>query len=45
MPWRCSMDGLQAWQAAGQAVGSGKSSRHFQSNFELGQPLETRSRP
>ncbi|GEQ76763.1 sulfurtransferase [Comamonas testosteroni] len=33
--------GLQAWQAAGQAVGSGEEPRHFQSNFELGQPLET----
>ena len=33
--------GLQAWQTAGQAVGSGEEPRHFQSNFELGQPLET----
>ena len=33
--------GLQAWQAAGQAVRSGEEAAHFQSNFELGQPLET----
>ena len=33
--------GVQAWQAAGQAVRSGEEAAHFQSNFELGQPLET----
>ena len=33
--------GLQAWQTAGQAVRSGEEAAHFQSNFELGQPLET----
>ena len=33
--------GLQAWQTAGQAVRSGEEAAHFQSNFELGRPLET----
>ena len=33
--------GLQAWQAAGQAVNAGEEPSHFQSNFELGEPLET----
>ena len=33
--------GLQAWQAAGQPLSSGEEPGHFQSNFELGQPLET----
>ena len=33
--------GLQAWQAAGQALASGEESTHFQSNFELKDPLET----
>ena len=33
--------GLQAWQAAGQAVNAGEEPGHFQSNFELGEPLET----
>ena len=33
--------GLQAWQAAGQALSSGEEPGHFQSNFELGQALET----
>ena len=31
--------GLQAWQAAGGEVGSGHETSHFQSNFELGEPL------
>ena len=31
--------GLQAWQAAGGAVESGKPTSHFQSNFELNPPL------
>lgn len=31
--------GLQAWQAAGGAVNSGEESAHFQSNFELRDPL------
>ena len=31
--------GLQAWQAAGGAVESGKPTSHFQSNFELKAPL------
>ncbi|CAN7574673.1 sulfurtransferase [Acidovorax sp. LjRoot117] len=31
--------GLQAWQAAGGAVASGEEPAHFQSNFELGEPL------
>jgi thiosulfate/3-mercaptopyruvate sulfurtransferase len=33
--------GLQAWQAAGGAVGAGNEASHFQSNFELGEPLRT----
>ena len=33
--------GLQAWQAAGQLLSQGEEPSHFQSNFELGQPLET----
>ena len=33
--------GLQAWQAAGNKVSSGEEPSHFQSNFELGAPLET----
>ena len=33
--------GLQAWQAAGQAVNAGEEPSHFQSNFELSEPLET----
>ena len=33
--------GLQAWQAAGQTVSAGEEPSHFQSNFELGEPLET----
>ena len=33
--------GLQAWQAAGQPVNAGEEPSHFQSNFELGEPLET----
>lgn len=33
--------GLQAWQAAGHAVNAGEEPSHFQSNFELGEPLET----
>lgn len=32
--------GLPAWQAAGQPLASGEEAAHFQSNFELGQPLE-----
>jgi thiosulfate/3-mercaptopyruvate sulfurtransferase len=31
--------GLQAWQAAGGAVQGGAEPSHFQSNFELGEPL------
>ena len=31
--------GLQAWQAAGGEVRSGTEPSHFQSNFELGEPL------
>jgi thiosulfate/3-mercaptopyruvate sulfurtransferase len=31
--------GLQAWQAAGGAVASGTEASHFQSNFELREPL------
>jgi thiosulfate/3-mercaptopyruvate sulfurtransferase len=31
--------GLQAWQAAGGAVQGGTEPSHFQSNFELGEPL------
>jgi thiosulfate/3-mercaptopyruvate sulfurtransferase len=31
--------GLQAWQAAGGEVRSGHEPAHFQSNFELGEPL------
>ncbi|MFN9472221.1 sulfurtransferase, partial [Acidovorax sp.] len=31
--------GLQAWQAAGGAVASGEEPAHFQSNFELKEPL------
>jgi thiosulfate/3-mercaptopyruvate sulfurtransferase len=31
--------GLQAWQAAGGEVRSGEEPSHFQSNFELGEPL------
>jgi len=31
--------GIQAWQAAGGAVASGEEPAHFQSNFELGEPL------
>lgn len=31
--------GLQAWQAAGGAVNSGEEPAHFQSNFQLGEPL------
>jgi thiosulfate/3-mercaptopyruvate sulfurtransferase len=31
--------GLQAWQAAGGEVGSGEEPAHFQSNFQLGEPL------
>ncbi|QNP49648.1 sulfurtransferase [Diaphorobacter aerolatus] len=31
--------GLQAWQAAGNAVESGEANHHFQSNFELNPPL------
>ncbi|MDB5957825.1 sulfurtransferase [Ramlibacter sp.] len=31
--------GLQAWQAAGGAVRAGSEPSHFQSNFELGEPL------
>jgi thiosulfate/3-mercaptopyruvate sulfurtransferase len=31
--------GLQAWQSAGGEVRSGAEPSHFQSNFELGQPL------
>ena len=31
--------GLQAWQAAGGATIAGAEPRHFQSNFELGEPL------
>jgi thiosulfate/3-mercaptopyruvate sulfurtransferase len=31
--------GLQAWQAAGGAVRAGPEPSHFQSNFELGEPL------
>jgi thiosulfate/3-mercaptopyruvate sulfurtransferase len=31
--------GLQAWQAAGGEVRSGPEPSHFQSNFELGEPL------
>jgi len=31
--------GLQAWQAAGGQVRSGTEPSHFQSNFELGEPL------
>lgn len=31
--------GLQAWQAAGGAVKAGPEPSHFQSNFELGEPL------
>ena len=33
--------GLQAWQAAQQPVSAGEEASHFQSNFELGTPLET----
>lgn len=33
--------GLQAWQAAGHSISSGEEPRHFQSNFELSEPLET----
>ena len=33
--------GLQAWQATGNSASSGEEPGHFQSNFELGQPLET----
>ena len=33
--------GLQAWQAAGGAVNAGEEPSHFQSNFELGEPLRT----
>ena len=32
--------GLQAWQAAGQPMNAGEEPSHFQSNFELGEPLE-----
>lgn len=31
--------GLQAWQAAGGPVANGEEPAHFQSNFELGDPL------
>jgi thiosulfate/3-mercaptopyruvate sulfurtransferase len=31
--------GLQAWQAAGGPVSSGPEPSHFQSNFDLGEPL------
>lgn len=31
--------GLQAWQAAGGAVNSGEEPAHFQTNFQLGDPL------
>jgi thiosulfate/3-mercaptopyruvate sulfurtransferase len=31
--------GLQAWQAAGGAVRAGPEPAHFQSNFDLGEPL------
>lgn len=31
--------GLQAWQAAGGEVRAGTEAAHFQSNFELGEPL------
>jgi thiosulfate/3-mercaptopyruvate sulfurtransferase len=31
--------GLQAWQAAGGTVNSGPEPAHFQSNFDLGEPL------
>ena len=33
--------GLQAWQAAGGEVRSGEEPSHFQTNFELGEPLRT----
>jgi len=33
--------GLQAWQAAGGQVRAGPEPSHFQSNFELGEPLRT----
>ena len=33
--------GLQAWQAASQPVNAGEEPTHFQSNFELGEALET----
>ena len=33
--------GLQAWQAAGGAVASGEEPAHFQSNFELKEPLRS----
>ncbi|WP_313075782.1 sulfurtransferase [Melaminivora sp.] len=31
--------GLQAWKAAGGAVASGEEPAHFQTNFEIGEPL------
>jgi thiosulfate/3-mercaptopyruvate sulfurtransferase len=33
--------GLQAWQAAGGEVAAGAEPSHFQTNFELGEPLRT----
>ncbi|RYF18721.1 MAG: sulfurtransferase [Comamonadaceae bacterium] len=36
--------GLQAWQAAGGAVKAGPEPSHFQSNFELGEPLRRLAR-
>ncbi|MCG2593140.1 sulfurtransferase [Ramlibacter sp. XY19] len=33
--------GLQAWQAAGGEVRAGDEPSHFQTNFELGEPLRT----
>lgn len=36
--------GLQAWQAAGGAVNAGPEPSHFQSNFELGEPLRRLAR-